>query len=164
MSVTATVAMTCTVAEILAANTGSASAANRTCTHSLYNYAATLNGASTPPATKVACFEQALVAGAATIDLTALTGTNAGVITMLGLKCQVVKFQAKATNSNPITITAGASNGYDLGGAAWSVVLLPGQAVMYLGNDAVEDVASGAKTIDLAGTGTESVECVVLCG
>jgi len=62
-----------TATEVLETNTVSSAAASRTVKHTLLNKAVTLDAATTPPASKVAAFEQALTTGAATIDVTALT-------------------------------------------------------------------------------------------
>lgn len=162
MSVSVTYASTCTVVETLAQNTDSAPASTRKITHSEFDSTATLNADSTPPATTVAAFVQALTTGAATIDLTALTGTNGGTINGTGLKVQVLK--VKNLGANALTITPGASNGYDILGASSSVTLASGQEIMLFGNDAVEDVASGAKTIDLSGTGSQTSEWMIVLG
>lgn len=164
MSVAVTLAATVSVVETLPNNTPSAPDATRKVTHTGFNMSKSLNAASTPPATLMAAFEQALSSGAATIDLTALTGTNGATVNMNGLKVQAFKIKAKTTNANPITLTAGASNGIDLLGSSWSVTLQPGQEFLFYGNDATPDVASGDRTIDLAGTGTQAVEVIVVAG
>lgn len=126
----------------------------------------TLTSVTTPPVTKHAAKLVALVAGAATIDLTALTawGANGAAEDMSGLKLQIMRLKATAANANPITITAGASNGYEAFGAAWSLALSGGQEVTLYGFDKTPDVAGGAKTIDLAGTLTQSIEIEVVFG
>lgn len=164
MAITVTFQSLTTVAEEIANNADSLASNAKTVTHSAFNTAATLNAGSTPPATLNAQFVQALSNGAATIDLTTLTGTNGKVVSGSGLKVQVLKLKAKGTNANVITAAKGASNGYELAGAAWSVALMPGQEVTFFGNDATPDIAAGAKTIDLAGTGTQSLEVVVIMG
>jgi hypothetical protein len=157
----ATVTVTETVGSTPAVTaTGSAA----TITHDQFNKAATLTSSTTPPVTKHAAFEKALVAGAGTIDLTALAGSNAGAVDGTGLKVQVAYFKAKAANGNPITIAVGASNGYDLSGADFSVTLSPGQEVLLYGNDATPDIASGDKTIDLSGTGTDTLQVELVMG
>lgn len=166
MSVTVNYASTATVTEALAVGPGTANPDSpaTNITHSGFNTSKTLNGASTPPATKVAAFNKALATGAGTIDLTSLPGTNGAVVTMLGLKVQVMKIIAKSTNANPITLTFGASNPYELLGSTFVITLLPGQEVTIYGNDATPDVGSGAKNIDLAGTGSQSVDVIIIAG
>jgi hypothetical protein len=164
MSVQLTYQATVTGRETLETNVPAAAAAKRLVTHDQYNSSAALSSTTTPPVTKCAYFEKALVAGAGAIDLTALVGTNGATVDGTGLKVQVFKVQAKATNANPITLSEGASNGYELLGNAWTMVLQPGQEVMVYGNDATPDVAAGAKTIDLAGTGTQALEVSIVLG
>ncbi len=164
-SVSAVVALTCTVTETVGTTPSAASTGTgATVVHDQFNYSATLTGASSPAATKVAGFDLALSGGAATIDLTALTGTNGGTINGTGLRVEVFKVKALETNSNPLTFAVGASNGYDLMGADTSVTLLPGQQVMFLGNDAAPSIGSGDKTIDFTGTLAEGAEVMVLMG
>jgi hypothetical protein len=122
-----------------------------------------IQAGTTVPASKVAAFTQALSAGAATIDLTSLTGTNGASVTFLGLKVQAAKFINPVGNA-AMTITFGAANPYLLGGAAFKWILLAGQEILVFLNDASPDVASGAKDIDISGTGTQSLTCVLVAG
>lgn len=159
MSVTATVAFTCTVAETLPNNTDSAADANRKVTHGAFDETFTLNATSNPPATTFAGFVKALTAGAATIDLTALTGTNGATVNGTGLKVQVLR--VKNLGANDLTISTGASNGYNFGGSA---VIKPGALFMIYVVDGLPDVAAGAKNIDLAGTTTQTSEWSIVMG
>jgi len=115
--------------------------------------------------TKVAAFSQALTGGAATIDLTALDGT-VGTVDGTGLKLQVFKLKAPTTNTATLTATKGASNGYglDSAGATWTVPLAPGQEFLFYGDDDPPDISSTKKNIDLSGTGTESVQVMIVVG
>lgn len=164
MAVALTYATNLTVVETLANNTPSAPDATRKVTHTNFNSAASLSAATTPPVTTAAFFQQLLTAGAATIDLTALTGTNGATVNLTGLKVQAIKFKALATNANPITIGEGASNGYELLGSGWTLDLAPGQEIVIYGNDATPDVGGSAKEIDLAGTGTQGLEVSIVAG
>jgi hypothetical protein len=131
------------------------------------NTTGTLNASSTPPATKQANGTKAMVAGAGTLDFTAIPGDTADETkTMLGLKLQLAFLKAPSTNANPITVTKGASNGYglDAAGTAWTVVLDPGQWCLFYLDDNAPDVAAGAKTIDLAGTTTQELDYVLVFG
>lgn len=131
------------------------------------NESQTLTAASAPPVTKHATFEQALTAGTATIDLTALPGRTVDeTIDGTGLKVQLLRVRAKSTNANVISIAKGASNGYglDAGGAAWDVTLSPGQRARFDLDDAAPDVAAGAKDLDLAGTGAQILEVEIVLG
>jgi len=162
MSVNVNSSMACTVAEVLEANPHSAVAGQRTVTHTAFNSSHALSASTTPPVTKVAAFKAALVAGAKTIDLTALVGTNGATVDGTGLKVQVIK--VKNLGTNPLTIAVGATNGYDLAGGAFSAQLKAGMELMLFGNDQTPDVASGEKTLDLTGTGTEESEWIVVLG
>lgn len=159
MSVSLTLGLKATAVETLTSNVPAAAANGKAITHSGYNEAdAVLTGSTTPPVTTCAHFSKALVAGVATIDLTALTGTNGAAVDMTGLKIQFFKFKNPITNANPITVTFGAANPYLLGGAAWKYILQPGQWIAGFGNDATPDVAAGAKNIDISGTGTQALQ------
>lgn len=125
----------------------------------------TINAGTTVPATKVAKFNQALTAGAATIDLTALPGQTADeTVVGTGLKVQIAEFRNLSTNANNITVTFGAANGYLLAGAAWKAILAPGQSVRFILKDAAPDVDGTHKNIDLAGTGTQVLEVFLILG
>lgn len=123
----------------------------------------TLTGATTVPATKTTAFTPTLSAGAATIDLTALTGVNGAVVDGSGLKVQIFKFINPAGNG-AVTLTFGAANPYLLLGTAWKVILLAGQEIMLYLNDACPDIDATHKNIDLAGTGAQAFKCQIVMG
>lgn len=167
MAVTVNYKASSTVVETLASSDAPASsAANRKVIHDGYNTTKALSGSTTVPVTKMAAFSQALTAGAATIDLTSLNGTGGNTVDGTGLKLQILRVRAPTTNSNPLTLTKGASNGYglDSGGSAWTKVLDPGQEMLFYGNNLAPDIAGGVKNIDLSGTGVESVEVMIVMG
>lgn len=128
-----------------------------------YDTEASYNADTTVPVTEAAYFSQALSGGSATIDLTSLTGANGVSIDLTGLKVQSAKFRNPVGNS-AITITFGAADPYLLGGVAFKWILLEGQEIMFFGNDGAPDVASGAKDIDLSGTGVEELEVSLVAG
>ena len=157
---------TVTVVETLDSGDAPAAAtANRIVTHDGYNTALTLHASTTPPITKVAAFSQALTSGTATIDLTSLDGT-VGTVTGAGLKLQVLKLKAPTTNTGTLTATKGGTHGYglDSAGATWTVPLAPGQEFLFYGDDDPPDISSTVKNIDLSGTGTESLEVMIVVG
>jgi len=164
MSVEVTFGTQITVRETLETNVPGATSANRIVTHSVFNKAANLAAATTPPATKVAVFQKALAAGVATIDLTALVGTNGAAVDFSALKVQCVKFSNPATNANAITVTFGAANPYLLGGAAWKFILEPGMELVVFGNDKTPDVDGTHKNIDLAGTLIQALDVELVAG
>ena len=69
-----------------------------------------------------------------------------------------------ATNANPITIKFGAANPYNLLGASWQIVLAPGQEAQSYLKDGAPAIGSGAKNIDLSGTGAQALQCQVVLG
>lgn len=127
--------------------------------------AGTLTASTTVPATKFSADSLPLVSGAKTIDFAALPGRSSEeVIVGTGLKCQIAYFGNPSTNLSAITITEGVANGLALMGATFKVTLLPGQAVLFFGNDAAPDIASGDRMIDLAGSGVEALDTFFVMG
>jgi hypothetical protein len=143
------------------------SSANPDITTAVTDESLTLNSGSTPPVTKVASGTVALVAGAATLDLTALDGLTADeTVDFTGLKVQFAFFRAPSSNANLITVGKGVSNGYglDAAGTAWSVPLDPDALDLRRIPDTAPNVAAGAKEIDIAGTGTQTLEYILIAG
>lgn len=126
-----------------------------------------LTASTAVPITKRATGQLTMSGGAGTINLAALPGeTDGETIDLTGLKVQLIIFRSLSSNANLITATKGASNGYGLGasGASWTLPLSPAQLGMLLGKDLNPDVASGARTIDVAGTGSQVLEYVIFAG
>ena len=111
--------------------------------HNGYNTDHVLNASSTPPATKSVAIEQALTAGAATVDLVALTGTNGATVNGTGLRVQCLKFRNKSTNGAVMSIAEGSVNGYDGFGAGFDIELAVGAEVTVYTNDAGGDILEG---------------------
>jgi len=164
MSVAATVTSGLTVVETLGGNRPFAADAKAKVTHDQLNTVAALGAATSPPATAVAAFQAAMTGGAATIDLTDLLGTNDLPVDGTGLRVQAVKVRNPGTNANPITISKGASNGYNGFGADFSLALTPGAHALLFPNDAGSDIASNNANLDLAGTGSQALDVEVLLG
>lgn len=162
MAVTAAYTLSCNVTEELA--DAFLAASQRNVLHNGLSFTGSLNSSTQIPATKVVSGSLALTAGAGTLDLRALTGTNGGAVDLNGLKIQLLLVRAKAANANAITLGEGAANGYELLGNGWTVTLQPGQALYLFGNEQAPDVAAAARTIDLAGTGTQGVDFIVVAG
>lgn len=162
MAVTVSYQLKATVTETLPNNIDSAADASRVITHSSFDLSGTLNASSTPPATSVAEQLVPLVAGAKTIDLRALTGTNGASVDGNGLRVQI--FRVKNTGANAMTFAKGASNGYDGFGSAFSLTVAPGAAVEIFGNDGGSDIGSTNKTIDVTGTSTQAFQLSVVMG
>lgn len=145
------------------------SAAETTFTHKVTETTrGTLNATLTPAVTKVWSDKVNLAAGAATLDLTSLTGPAGTTVDFTGLKVQLVKLACPAGNTVGITVDRGASNAYNLFGAdnasAEQVEILPGCSMVIFNNDKTEDVSATIKNVQLAGTGTESIEIILVAG
>lgn len=128
----------------------------------------TLKSTSTPAVTKTFSDSVNLTAGAATLDLTSLTGPAGTTVDMTGLKVQLVKLACPTSNTAGITVDRGASNAYNLFGednsSAEQVEVLPGCAMLFFMNDKTADVSASVKDVQLAGTGTESIEIIIVAG
>lgn len=159
MSISARIQMNLTVTETLS---GDALQAAANVVHDAFNKGATLSASSAVPATNVYADEIALVAGAKSIDLTSLPALT-GTLDATGLKVQAIKFINPAGNSD-ITFSEGAANGYALLGSSWSLTLKAGQEAQFYLNDAAPDVATADRTIDVAGTGTETFKIILVVG
>lgn len=136
-------------------------------THSGFNLTGVrLNASSTPPATKVSAVTHALTAGAKTIDLTVLPGTE-GNQDCTGLKLQLLLLENPAGNA-AITIGKGASNGYALFGTTNTVTVAAAATqagyLAFFFPEGLPDVAAGAKTIDVSGTGTQEFNLILVLG
>ena len=162
MSVTLSYSSKISVSETLETNVPAAT--DKGVTHTGYDTTATLNATSTPAATKFAAFEKALSTGTATIDLTALVGTNGAAVDGSGLRVQAIKFRNKSTNANVMTLSKGASNGYDGLGASASITLSPGGEVLLLLKGAGAVIGGTNKNLDLAGTLTQVAEIGIILG
>ncbi len=128
----------------------------------------TLTANSTVPVTRVWSDTLALVGGALTLDLTGLSGPYSSTTTFLTLKVQIVCIANPATATGALEVDVGASNGYNLFGEdntkSDQVLIPPGGAVMFFGNNALADVAANEKNVDFVGTGTESFHILMVAG
>lgn len=162
MAVSVDYALKCTITETLPSNTDSAPDATRKITHTAFNESGTLTASTTPPVTKQASFVKTLSAGTGSIDLTSLTGTNGATVDGTGLKVQILR--VKNLGANNLVIVPGASNGIDLMGASSSITVFPGASFEYYFNDGSPDIASGDRTLDLTGTGSQTSEWTIVMG
>lgn len=132
-----------------------------------FNTDGTFTASTTVPVTKQAAFQKALSTGTGTIDLTAIPGDTVDeTINGSGLKVQFLKLKNPTTNANKIVVTKGGSNGYGFGAAGdtWTIPLDPGHEVLLSFDDDNPDVAGGAKTIDLTGTGSQALDVQIILG
>jgi hypothetical protein len=162
MSVSVIYSSILTVKDTLSAGVGLVS--QPVVTHDGLNTGGDFSGTTTPAVTKVASGTATLSSGAATINLAALTGPGGAPVDFTGLKVQFAKITAPATNANDIVITPGASNGIDLFGGSSSLTIRPGMEILVKFNDQGPDVASGDRTIDLAGTGSQTLNYEFVAG
>jgi hypothetical protein len=163
MAVSVTIAPVITVVETLADTF--ASSADNTVTYSMSNTSFVIDSGTTPPATKHATYEVTMTAGAATIDLRALVGAAGSAVDGNGLKVQAVKFINKTGNANAITIEEGASNGYALFGAGFTVTLPnAGSWIMAYLKDGSADISATDKTIDISGTDAQVLQVQFVLG
>jgi hypothetical protein len=109
-------------------------------------------------------FELSPTDGVATIDFTDLTRRGGSPIDLVGTQLRAVSFKAPSENAGDITITEGASNGLALFGAGFVVVVKPGQTIAMSFDDDGPIVASGDRTIDLEGTGTDVLQMIAVAG
>lgn len=165
MAVSMSYASTITVTESLPTNVVAISSDNNSLVHNQFNTTKSLNASSSPAITKHAAFNKVLTSGAATIDFTALTGTNGATVTGLGLKVIAIKIIAPVGNGAVITITEGAVNGLALFGASFSLKLQPGQEFLAYLFSASQTIGASDLAIDLAGTGsTDNLNFEVVMG
>jgi hypothetical protein len=121
-----------------------------------------LDADSTPPADSHAVGKQALTAGAATIDLTSLTGVNGAAVSLSGKTPIAVLFEN--TGANAMTIAKGASNGYTGFGSSYSETIPAGGKVVRWLDENGTAVSGSDKTLDVTGTGTQELKYQILAG
>lgn len=162
MSVTANYVSTLTVTEVIG-NIPLANPSESSIVHDQLNRTVSMSATTTVVATTVVAETFALTAGAATIDLTNLVGSNNNVVNATGLKLKAIKAY-NAVGNSVITMKAGATNPYLAFGASWSITLDADQEIMaYLAN-AAPAVSGTTKSIDLAGTGTQALKIMFIFG
>lgn len=162
MSVQTSLNLVMTSTETLSA--GVDGATNPAITHDGFNLSGVnLSATSTPPVSIASYQTYALVAGAKTIDLTALEGVNDVTQDCTGLKLQGIVIENPSGN-NTMTVGDGAANGYQLFGSAVDVQVPAGSTLVMYFVDTLPDVAAGAKNIDISGTLTESINIGMVLG
>lgn len=147
---------------ISAEDDGPAAAVSYDVNASKWAISKTFNAASTPAATEAASFTLALIAGAATINLTALVDINDRAVDATGKKLLAIYLEPLGANA--MTFVPGASAGYNVFGATSKLVVDPsGFAIVGKGTNAPV-VGVGAKNIDVTGTGTQECRVEMLFG
>lgn len=147
---------------VTSTGTGLAAAGGTTLEHYLFTTKVKLTTTTTPDVEAVSYQNSVLTAGARTIDLTALP-TAGGTYDATGKKVRAFMVKNK-TGNGVLTISEGATNGYALLGAGFTFRLAAEQQALFYLGDAAPAVASGDRTIDLAGTGTEQSEITIVIG
>jgi hypothetical protein len=164
MGISVDFALKLNTTETISTNVPFVAGTANTITQSGLTTSGTANGSSTPPVTLDAYFQKPLVAGAATIDLTALSGTNGATVNFNTKKVQFYKFRNPSTNAGAITVTFGAANPYLLHGSAFKMTLNPGDEVMARLPNTAPTVDATHKNIDISGTGTEALDVGLVAG
>jgi hypothetical protein len=104
----------------------------------------------------VADLTQAMTLGAATVDLTASPVSGSGK------HVAAITFLAPATNANPITVSKGITSGFVGLGSTFSLILAPGQQATVYPAPSAAVIGGSNKALDLAGTGSQSLQMSVL--
>lgn len=126
-------------------------AANPDIIHQITGDSGTLNASSNVTAAAVISDAVTLSAGALTINLTSYSRTTlAPAVDFTGTKVKLWKFKALSTNTQTVTISGGASNGYLLFGTAGNCILAPGEVRYGYAPATAPTVSSTLKNIDFA--------------
>lgn len=129
-----------------------------------FNVDKVLDADSTPAITKGFADTLTLSTGTLTLDLTSLADGDFATKTFNGLKLVTLHVKNPSTNANDITLAEGASNGYPLFGAGWTITLRPGEAFSWESAGDAPAVGSGDKEIDISGTGSQEVQISMTAG
>jgi len=133
------------------------SASDRQITHSNFDETKTLNATSTPPGAQVYTKE---LTGNQSLDFTALVKDLGDTIDCTGLKLQSILLN-NTSSSNTVTWADGGANPYSVNGGASKVIQAGGKWQEFF-NDKLDDVAAGAKAVDI--TATDSYQIVLVFG
>lgn len=116
-----------------------------------------LNSGSTPAIDGGVSTLVTMTAGAATIDLTALTHQDSDTRSASGKKLRQIHFYNPSNNA--IRVKTGASNGHiPYGANGFDVTIPPGGAfTLYLASAGIAITNSSNDTIDISGTTTDSL-------
>lgn len=118
------------------------------------------------PVTKYSAKEYTLTAGAATIDLTDLVGTQSNV-DGTGLKVQFIRFITPSSNAAVVNVAQGAANPYPIWGSGNDVDIPIGAELAFRTADAVSisDVSGlSVSEIDLSGTADDTIKVEIYLG
>ena len=124
----------------------------------------TMDASSSPDGELHAAMQIALIAGAVTIDFTALTRHGGAAVSFSGKSLRALVLQIPAANANDMTFVVGGSNPLDAFGAGFSITLKPGQTIAIDHKADGPAVAGGTKTIDVTGTGSQAFNLIAVAG
>ena len=101
-----------------------------------------------------------------TFDFTALSDPEgiSMASTLLTKKVRAIKFRSKSTNTGNITITFGTATAYLLFGAAFKLILTPGQHILAYLADGAPAISSSLKHLDITGTLNDVLEISIVFG
>lgn len=136
-------------------------------THTLGLTDLALSATSTPAVTAVWSDSITLSAGAASIDLTAMTSGSGEIaaVDFTTKKVHALIASCPAANTAFVEIKPGATNAYEPFGATNTVDLHPGGMVMLYQPEILADVSATVKSIDLASTDVDAViNIIILAG
>lgn len=139
--------------------------AAETLIHEISTPKGTLSSATPVAVTKAWSSRVQLSAGALTLDLTALTRTNLPNVDLTGLRVKAMKIVPVAANTAAVTLTVGASNGYQAFGAIadGKISLAAGSGAAFIfGNTELPAVGASAKTIDLASSDVDALVDIII--
>jgi len=122
----------------------------------------TLKPASSPPVTTVWSDNRNVTAG--TLDLTNLSNVTLANADLTGLKVQAIDIKCASGNAAVINFAFGAANPYNIFGAAGAIDIQPGAHILMYAPEGLPDVAGGANDIDVAGTGADLYEIIIIAG
>jgi len=129
---------------------------NRTITDDQFGSTVKLDAASTPAATKAWA---AKLTGSQTIDLTNLARSVGPTVNATGLKLQMLLLQNLST-AGSLDVAVGATNGYAINGSGGHVIVPLGGSCQQYFADALADVDSTHKTLDVVVTGDFQIQMV----
>lgn len=136
-------------------------------THTIGSSSGSLTASTTPAVSAAWSDRITLTAGAATIDLTALTRGNGtlAALSMSGLKVVLIKIFAATANTAVVKFTNGAANGYNIFGAAGGDVSVPaGGMLMFYGYTGLAAVSATVKNIDVTSSDTDAIFDIIIVG
>jgi hypothetical protein len=164
VSVKLTYATSLTVDETLETNVPAANWQKKTVRHDGWNTAESLTDVTPVHVSLHAAFVATIAGGLCVLDLTALPGTNGVAVNGTGKKVQAVKFKAPAANVGPVAFAMSAVNGFPIVNGESKFGLLPGQELVFFGNEKSEEISPTMRLVDVIGNSGDMVYVQVVLG